>query len=427
MEQRLVFRRLFPSIQAHLAEEEITVIIGPRQVGKTTLVTQLKTGLMKKGIAASDVHYFNLDLISERAIFNQQADFLQFIKNRLFGQNKLYIFVDEVQRIENAGIFFKGIYDLHLPVKLVLTGSSSLEIRSKISESLTGRKRLFKLYPLDFAEYLSFVDKDLLPFLVQKDKFASEKLWTFLDEFIMFGGYPRIILEKNREKKLFYLEEIFTSYVEKDVISLLRIKDSFAFSQLVKILSCEIGSLLNLERISRELGVKSETVRHYIDILEQTFIAYRLTPFFHSPATEIRKMPKMYFLDTGIRNSAKQGRDFIFKTLFQTEDKGMLLENYLFSELVKSEIKDIHFWRTKDEAEVDFTVEKKGMLIPVEVKSRGGELPTLSRGFHSFIHRYQPKVGIMVRLNEQKTAKMVARTEIHALAPYEVVPFLSKL
>lgn len=425
MDNKLVYRRIYPEIAGHLDAPEITLIIGPRQVGKTTLLFQLKKELLaKKNIPQERVYYFNLDIVSDRTIFVTQTEFINFLKNRISPGNTVYVFIDEVQRIENPGFFFKGVYDLGLPVKLVLTGSSSLEIRSKMVEPLTGRKKLFNLFPLDFAEYISFHDSGLLPFLSQHDAYAGEKLREYLYDFISFGGYPKVAVESDREKKIGYLEEIFTSYVEKDVVGFLRIKDAFMFSRLVKILAEEIGNLFNAQAISKELGVKHQTVKHYMDILEQTYIVKRIVPFFGSARTEVRKMPKIYFWDTGMRNFAKYFRDFPLASFFERKDKGFLLENFICSELVKTGLPDVRFWRTKDEAEVDFVVQKAGEIIPIEVKTAIEREIAPSRSFNSFIKRYKPKSGVIISFNNQKSTT-VASTSVHFRLPYQLTSFLT--
>lgn len=425
MDKKLVIRSLFPHIQAHLADEEITILIGPRQVGKTTLITSLKDGLIARGVSPSDVYYFNLDVVTDKVLFQKQPDLIQFIKNRVSGRNKLYLFIDEVQRIENTGLFFKGIYDLHLPVKLILTGSSSLEIRSKTTEHLTGRKRLFTLYPLNFSEYIHANDTDLVPYIDKYYPFAKAEILTHFENFIIFGGYPKVALETILEKKILLLEEIFSSYIEKDVVGFLRIRDSFAFSQLVKIIASQIGNLFNTESVSRELGMKSQTIRHYLDILEETFIIQRVNPFFNSPTTEIRKMPKLYFFDIGMRNFAKDNRDFSVDAFKQRVDSGALLENFVLSELVKLEMRDIHFWRTKDDAEVDFVIQKKSEVIPIEVKLDRRSI-TISRGFHSFINKYKPKIAIIIAMKKQDVIQM-GKTELHCILPYQLPQFISAL
>lgn len=425
MNNKLVYRRMYPEIAGHLDAPEITVIIGPRQVGKTTLVFQLKEELLKrKNVQPEHVYYFNLDIVSDRTIFATQTEFINFLKNRISPDTTLYVFIDEVQRIENSGLFFKGVYDLGLPVKLVLTGSSSLEIRAKIVEPLTGRKKLFQLFPLDFAEYVSFHDAGLLRFLSQDDAYAKEKLLEYLYTFISFGGYPKVALDRDREKKIGYLEEIFTSYVEKDVVGFLRIKDAFVFSRLVKILAEEIGNLFNVQAISRELGIKNKTVSRYVDILEQTYIAQRAVPFFGSTRSEVRKMPKIYFLDTGMRNFAIYGRDFPVAGFSERKDKGFLLENFIFSELVKTGSSDVHFWRTKDDAEVDFIVQRSGETIPIEVKTASEREVGPSRSFLSFIRRYKPRTGVMVSLHAQPP-RTIDSTRVFFQLPYQLAPFFA--
>ncbi len=426
MDNKLVYRRMYPEIAGHLDAPEITVIIGPRQVGKTTLIFQLKEELLeRKNVQPAHVYYFNLDIISDRTIFATQTEFINFLKRRISPGNTLYVFVDEVQRIENSGMFFKGVYDLGLPAKLVLTGSSSLEIRAKVVEPLTGRKKLFFLPPLDFGEYVSFHDASLLPFLPQDDAYAKEKLLEYLYDFISFGGYPKVALDRDREKKIGYLEEIFTSYVEKDVVGFMRIKDAFVFSRLVKILAEEIGNLFNVQSISRELGMKNETVNHYVDILEKTYIVQRAVPFFGSTRTEVRKMPKMYFWDTGMRNFAKYFRDFPLADFSERKDKGFLLENFIFSELIKTGLPDIHFWRTKDEAEVDFVVQKGGKPIPIEVKTAPAGEISPSRSFLSFIKRYKPQTGVIISLHAQP-ARTIDSTNVYFKLPYQLTPFLAQ-
>ncbi|MDA2922750.1 AAA family ATPase, partial [Patescibacteria group bacterium AH-259-L07] len=169
--KNLAQRQIFPEIVRHLQETEITLIIGPRQVGKTTMLLQLKDYLIKqKGYPEHNVLFFNLDLIADKAEIGNQTHFIHILKETLksLKTEPLFVLIDEAQRIENAGIFFKGIYDLNLPIKFVLTGSSALEIRAKIHESLTGRKRVFHLYPLTFYEYLKTKDEFLAELISEK-------------------------------------------------------------------------------------------------------------------------------------------------------------------------------------------------------------------------------------------------------------------
>lgn len=425
MDKKLVQRTIFPEILAHLGKSEITVIVGPRQTGKTTLVNQLKEKLLSdQKISTEQIFYFNLDVVSDRRIFITQEDFIRFVNNHTFKDRLIYIFVDEAQRIHEAGLFFKGVYDLNLPVKLVLTGSSSLEIKSKIAEPLTGRKKLFTLLPFDFEEYLNFYNPNLISFLSSEDSYSVSKIMEVLYRFMIHGGYPKVSLTTNGVEQEGYLEEIFTSYLEKDVVSLAKIKDQYAFSKFVKIIAQEMGNLFNADKTSQELGIKTETVKRYLDILEKTFVVKRIAPYFKSARAEIRKMPKIYYVDSGLRNYTLEGRGFSEPNFLSRNDKGALLEDFVFCELIKKGINDLNFWRTKDGAEVDFIVPVAGDIIPVEVKAVNLSDGELTRSFVSFVEKYQPKIAVIVNLNTQMVRKL-GPTEVHYILPYQIASFLS--
>jgi hypothetical protein len=423
----LVQRSQFNKIWAHLFETEITVILGPRQSGKTTLVKQLKEELINKGVTLPDkVFYFNLDILSDREIFSDQSAFIRFLKNRIIDGQKLYVFVDEAQRILESGIFFKGVYDLNLPVKIILTGSSSLEIKSKITEPLTGRKQLFTLYPLSFSEILGFYDNELVKFQDSNDQYSLEKIQNYFYKFCVTGGYPKVVLSSDFAKRADLLEELFTSYIEKDVAGLAKIKDQYAFSKLVKIFSEEAGNLLNIEKIAQEINVKAETISKYLNVLEQTFVVRRVPPYFHTTRAEIRKMPKVYFIDTGLRGFTKDGRDFEKTDFLQKADKGQILENLIFSEMIKAGFKEINFWRTKDGSEVDFIINTPAGLVPVEIKATELSNDSITRSFSFFLGRYKPKFGYVVNLMQQSIRK-IGDTEVHFVLPFQLVPQLTKI
>lgn len=427
MTKKIVQRTIYSQVFSHLEKEEITLVIGPRQVGKTTLILQIQEDLLiKSNMPKTNVFYFNLDVVSDRVIFKTQTECINFIEAHRPKIGKLYLFVDEVQRIDNPGIFFKGIYDLRLPLKLILTGSSSLEIRSKIIEPLTGRKRMFTLLPLSFYEYISFAEQSLLAFLEKNDSYSQEKLFRHLSDFIVYGGYPKLILEPNHAEKVLILDEIFTSYLEKDVVNFFQIRDSYLFTQLVHIFAEEISGLLNIEKLSRELGTTHKTVARYLSILENTYLLKRLSPWFFSTRTAIRKMPKIFFQDTGIRNYAKDLKELSSTVFTNRYDKGKLLENFVYSELTKSGNTKIHFWRTKDGAEVDFIVEKKGRTIPIEVKAERLNDSATSRSFLSFISRFNPMIAIWINLG-YIGIKKIEKTEVHYMLPYQLIPFIESL
>lgn len=416
--KNLAQRDIFPQIELHLDAKEITLIIGPRQVGKTTLLLQLKDHLVRRGYPESRILSFNLDLITDRALFESQTEFIKFLKERI-GKEKLFIFVDEAQRVGNAGIFFKGIYDLDLSIKFVLTGSSALEIRSKIHEPLTGRKRTFYLYPLNFQEYISAKDASLTKLVDQKENsvYTKERILEYFSRFIVWGGYPKIALEDNVESKEQFLKEIYSSYIERDIIGFLEIKNTTAFTNLISILSSQIGQLVNTQELSNTLNVERKTVEKYLEILEKTFVLERVSPFFRNVRKELTKMPKVYFLDMGLRNFALGD----LKSFGVRQDKGALLENFLFSELRKCADARFHFWRTKEKAEVDFVLEKRfGEMMPIEAKATSMRSPEISRSFRSFLNTYKPKYAFVVNLGFQGSIR-IESTEIRFILPYEIV------
>jgi predicted AAA+ superfamily ATPase len=194
-------REIFPSVISDLEKPEITVITGSRQVGKTTLLMDMIGLLLNRGVPAEAIFYFNLDDFNLLPYFQQYTDFLQFIDSEYTGFT--YVFIDEVQRLENPGLFLKILYDLKLKMKLVVSGSSSLELRAKISEHLTGRKHTFEMYPFTFEEFLStrkvsFYRKKDIETLV---KFHAGDMETLLKEFVTYGGYPKAILSEGAREK----------------------------------------------------------------------------------------------------------------------------------------------------------------------------------------------------------------------------------
>jgi len=398
----LIKREIFNSVLDHIQEKEITVIIGPRQAGKTTLLEQIQNHLInKQKINPNTIFYFNLDVAKNLALFSKQDDVINFIKDRKHGKDIMYLFIDEVQRIENAGIFLKGIYDLKLGVKFVLTGSSSLEIKTKIQEALTGRKKVFKLMPLSFKEYARYKDAETFR-IVNNQKIVSDYDYSnwekLVGDFAVFGGYPRVVIEENINKKIGLIEELYNSYLEKDIINFLKIKNSVSFNKLVSLLSAQVGGLLNINQLAKDTGVDIKTLNYYLDILENTFIIKLIKPFFTNPKKELVKMPKVYFCDNGIRNFAL----LRFENLSERVDKGEVFENLIASELLKI-VKSpdaLHYWRSLQKAEVDFVIRKSdGRIVPMEVKAQKMKNIAISRGYRSFLMKYKPRIAFLMNYN----------------------------
>lgn len=420
-----VKRDLFDKVAKHLSNEEISLIIGPRQVGKTVLVKQLQKYLMEeKKISQKLIYYFNLDIIKDRELFENQTEFIEFLKQKSL-KNKIYVFVDEAQKAKEAGVFFKGVYDSDLPVKLILTGSSSLEIRSKIHESLTGRKRVFHLLPFSFLEILNYRNSELYNLVVSRKKIFAydlEKILNLFFDYSVFGGYPQTVLVEDDEEKTEYLKEIFNSYIEKDIIGFLRIENESNFSKLVKLLAAQIGSLINVAELSSLVNTDRYTIGRYLLNLEKTFVVYNLKPFFSNPRQELVKASKIYFIDNGLRNLSLENFN---KPFAGRQDKGALLENAVLKELLLlKHLKNFNlkFWRSKQKAEVDFIIEQGIDILPIEIKSNLSSAK-LEASLLGFISRYQPKKALVVNLG-YRGVKKIGKTEVFFIYPFEIANYV---
>lgn len=417
--KNLVQRTVFEPILKHLSEKEVTIIIGPRQTGKTTLLFQIRDYLIDiNQVSSSQIKFFNLDLITDLQGIGNQSDFIKFLKEELSKEKFLFVFIDEVQRLENPGKFLKGIYDLNLPIKFIVSGSSSLELKSKIFESLAGRKRIFHLWPFSFSEYISWYEPPLLNLIDKKDiSFLNKKkILDYFYNFVIFGGYPRVVLAKNNEEKIKILNEIYSSYIERDIIGFIKIRNPLVFTKLVGLLGDQIGNLVNLKEISNTLAINFRTLENYLYVLENTFVINLLRPYFTNARKELTKMPKVYFVDNGLRNlTVKYFTDFL-----NNRDRGELLENFVHSSLLKCWEGTINYWRTKDKSEVDFVLrDYYGNVTPIEAKATELRKAEISRGLRSFIERYKPKKALVINLSLEKEVR-INNTKVVFLLPYRL-------
>jgi len=411
----LIKRDLLKELKDHLPKREISLIIGPRQVGKTTLMLLLKDYLENKGEKTT---FLSLDFERDKQFFSSQIALIKKLELEL-GKEEGYVFIDEIQRKENAGVFLKGLYDLNLPYKFIVSGSGSLELKEKIHESLVGRKRFFELNPVSFEEFVNFktgyrYEKKLNEFF----EVEQEKTESLLLEYLNFGGYPRVILEETLEEKRKNIDEILHSYLEKDISYLLRVERVDAFSSLIKILASQIGQLVNYSEICLTAGISMQTLKNYLWYAEKTFIIQRLTPYFRNPRKEIIKSPVVYFYDLGLRNYALG----LFGNLSMLPELGLVFENLVFS-ILRDKLRfsgaSLHFWRTKDKAEVDFVVNFGKSTLPIEVKYKSFIKPKISRSLRSFIKRYSPKRAMVINRNF-KEKLMVGQTEVIFLPFWEL-------
>lgn len=389
----IIKRALFDQLKEHLASKEITLIVGPRQAGKTTLMELLEDDLKKQG---KKTLFLRLDLDRDRPFFESQERLLKRITLEV-GESGGYVFIDEIQRKENAGIFLKGLYDMKLPYKLIVSGSGSIELKEKIHESLPGRKRLFELSTLSFEEFVNFKTEYKYALSLSKGlEVYPDKALEYLEEYLNFGGYPRVVIAETTEEKRVAIDDIYQSFLEKDMSLLLNIQKTESLTHLVRVLASQIGNLVNVAELSNTLGLSAQTVKQYLWYLEKTYIVRKITPYFKNVRKEITKAPTYYFIDLGLRNYATN--QFGSATL---SPGGFLFENFVHNSLMsylKLTSITIHFWRTQDKAEVDFVLDTALKAIPVEVKYTHLKSPDVSRSFRSFLTKYKPDKAYIVHL-----------------------------
>jgi predicted AAA+ superfamily ATPase len=412
----MIQRKLFIELKEHLPKKEISLIIGPRQAGKTTLMHLLKDSLDKRG---EKTLFLSLDFESDQPFFQSQRALISKIQLEI-GSNRGYVFIDEIQRKENAGLFLKGIYDMGLPHKFIVSGSGSLELKEKIHESLVGRKRIFALNPISFEEFVNFkTDNKYKEKLLDFFTLEKEKTEEMLREYLNFGGYPRVVLEEELREKAAVIDEIYRSYLERDISYLLKVEKTEAFSALIKVLAGQIGGLVNFSELSSTLRISIPTIKKYLWYAEKTFILRKISPFFKNIRKEITKSPVIYFYDSGLRNYTLG----LFGNLVNPSDFGHIFQNFVLN-LIKEKLElsagEVHFWRTKDRAEVDFVIKTGRDLIPVETKFKQIQKPLIPRPLRNFISKYQPKEAWVVNLGLKEKVGF-AQTEIHFLPFYEII------
>ena len=391
----MIHRTLLKELTTHLAAPEITLLIGARQVGKTTLMDQLRSNLAAQG---EQTLYLNLDFEADAAHCTTQEALIRKISLEI-GHGKGYVFIDEIQRKSNAGLFLKGLYDRKLPYKFICSGSGSLELKEQIHESLVGRKRIFELLPVSFKEYFHYQTHYRYESAWQQFlESHPEKYTSLLNDYLAFGGYPRIITEERQSEKQRIMHDIFRSYIDRDIVSLLRLERPDAFNRMIQLAASQIGSLVNISRWSAHCGVAFATLQTYLWYAQRTFLLRLLPPWHSNLGKEIIKSPMVYFVDLGMRNYSIG----LYGPILHQREAAFLFQNLIFNilhELMQWRGLTLHFWRTTDRAEVDFVVDLKHTLLPIEVKHTHMKKPQIGRSMMNFIQKYQPAEALVVNLS----------------------------
>lgn len=317
------------------------VLVGARQVGKTTLIKNILKNREHLFLDADDPTIRNL-------ITNPNTEQIK----TLIGKHKL-VFIDEAQRVKGIGLTLKIITDQLKEVQLLVSGSSSFDLANELNEPLTGRKWEYELFPISWEEYENGVGY-----------LKSEQQ---LENRLLYGFYPDVI--NNQGNELEVLNELTNSYLYKDILAFSKIRKSEVLEKLLQALALQIGSEVNYNELSQLVGINKDTVQKYIEVLEKGYVIFRLNSFSRNIRNEIKQNRKIYFYDNGIRNAIIGN----FNPLDLRVDKGALWENFLISERLKQNnykqtFAKMYFWRTRQQQEIDFVEEKNGNISAFEFK-----------------------------------------------------------
>lgn len=371
-------------VRKYLHTPEIIAVIGPCQSGKTTLLSHLQ----KEMESSRMITFEDVDI---RLLF--EKDIHTFID--LYVKPSHCLLIDEFQYAREGGQKLKLIFDTVADKKIFISGSSLIDLTISSVRSLVGRIFTFTLYPLNFSEFLSFRDPDLflLREKAQKEVLSEplrKRFFSLFEEFLRFGGYPRVVTATDEDEKKEVLKNLVNLYLLRDVRDIIGLVDDYAIVQLIRSLALQIGNVLVYQELQNATGQSAAAVRKYLNMLEKTYVLSLVRPYFTNKRLELVKNPKVYFIDTGLRN-AVVGH---FQPLVLRSDKGALYENHVFSERIKAD-RQVKFWRTKSGAEVDFVIDSS---VPVEVKSHLSG-PVIGKSLYSFIEKYRPEKAYILNEN----------------------------
>ncbi len=394
-------REIEGRVVKYLKTPEIIAIVGPRQCGKTTLLKEIFKSLRK----AVYIDFEDRDILD---LFN--SDIRTFYSLHIKGND--YLFIDEFQYARDGGQKLKYLYDTYR-IKIVISGSSVLDLTHQAVKYLVGRIFIFYLSPFSFSEFLSYRSPSLYEnvyvelkkkvdlFLQRKRKtppVLSESLikemLRYYGEYAVFGGYPRVVLANDADEKVTVLKNIYNTYLLREIRDILQLSTERELQKLVKAISLQVGSMVVYNELSQIASLDYSKLMKHLNILEKTFVIKMITPFCRNKRTEIAKSPKIYFWDNGFRNVVIGN----FQPLNERIDRGMLNENFTAGQLLKSGY-EIKYWRTKSHAEIDFVLEEADANITIiEVKSF---LSTnkASRALFNFREKYQVNRTIILSEN----------------------------
>lgn len=377
-------RTIEKTIEQQLTSKKVIIILGPRQVGKTTMIDHL--------IAQKGGLRLNLDIEVDAARLQSVKGMSPKDAMQSLG-NPPILAIDEAQRQPALYYTIKGWYDSHLPNKIILLGSSSLDLLDKAAEPLTGRNEKVNLTPLSLTEILTNQSwySTALSIANIQENFTGQIQALLLTQLI-YGSYPETVTTTDKER---YLLNLVSDYLLKDVLQLGLIKSADSIRKLLTLLAYQTGSEASINELAVTLGQSRDTVERHIELLEKTFVIFRLHAFSTNQRKEIAKNTKVFFWDTGVRNALLKD----FSMSVYRSDIGALFENYVIAEvakqnLIEGERSNIYFWRTREGSEVDLIVKKANTLKAYEIKWSKLQIGITSR---SFSNLYNTPVEVVTK------------------------------
>ncbi|MDZ7290645.1 MAG: ATP-binding protein [candidate division KSB1 bacterium] len=408
--EKAIPRTLLVDLKQSLASPEISVVIGARQVGKTFLLRQLIRSLTEsEGCDRRQIFYFDLDSFPLISFVQNLPEFIRFIEALGVPEKTSYIFFDEAQRLPNCGLTLKQYYDLARPIKFIVSGSSTLEIKSQVRETLVGRKRVFHLRPVSFMEAAAFWGFEFASASLRQLYFENEKALHYLQRYLKYGGYPAVVCAEDESQRIRLLSEIYQSYVQKDISDFLKVEDVAGFNRLVVQLAAGTAQLLNIHELSKVTRLSRYFVDKYLQMLRDTYVIDLVLPYFSNIGKAVVKMPKLFFADLGLRNSIQ------YQSLLPATftEMGHLAENFVYSELANTlPSGNLWFWRTPQGTEIDFIYQAGGEITPIEVKFQEAETAVIPKAIRSFAeaHKVSHAIVLTKKLwSEKKDGKLIVR------------------
>ena len=367
-EMNMIERKLSKIIQAQLFKGKAIILVGSRQVGKTTLLGEL--------VRQSDKRILSLNC-DEPEVQTILTDTNVAKLRTIIGNNELVV-IDEAQKVNNIGLTLKLIVDNIKDVQVVATGSSAFELRNRLNEPLTGRKFEYQMYPISSGEFI--------------DTFGLLEEKRTLENRLVYGSYPDIIMHPEDARR--YLTELTQSYLYKDVLSLDSLRKPQLLDKLLQALAFQVGSEVSTNELARTLQTDNKTIDKYLDLLEKCYVIFRLGGLSRNLRTELKRAKKIYFYDNGVRNAVIQQ----FAPVALRNDMGALWENFFISERMKRNHYSGHycnsyFWRTTLQQEIDLIEESDGAMTAFEMKWNPSKKVSFSK---SFTDAYNVKETIVI-------------------------------